>query len=185
MNVLYMYTNMYSCFIVYIVMGLDNIASHFFQFWFVFVVNAMIFNSLGHAGVALLPNILAATQFLGLFFTLLMLFGGVFAGAGQIPSGWYWLYYINSVPKAMAAMAMPQFLCNDNSVSGGCPTVDGFYSTVNGVQVPQTRQDYVANFLALDEANNSFAEVQWLVLILAVVRTVAILAIQFVSHIKR
>ena len=166
------------CIPFYFLMGLDNIASHFFQFWFVFVINAMIFNSLGHAGVAILPNILAATQMLGLFFTLLMLFGGVFASASTIPTGWYWLYFINSVPKSMAAMAMPQFLCTNPPNGANCGTLAGLGSNV-------TTESYVASFLSIDEPNNSFAEVQWLVLILAVVRTVAILAIQFVSHIKR
>jgi hypothetical protein len=148
-------------------------------FLFGFYVNSLAFNALGHAFIAILPNILAATQVLGIVFTLLMLFGGVFAGQDAIPPGWKWLYIINPVPKALAAMAMPQFMCHPNTPEN-CPPppeLSQFHY--------RTLQDYVARFLDLSAPEDSFTQIAYVVLIMAVLRVIAILSLQFISHIKR
>lgn len=163
----------------YFLFGGTHNAIAFFVFLFGFFMNALAFNALGHAFIAIMPNILAATQVLGIVFTLLMLFGGIFAGQDAIPPGWKWLYVINPVPKALAAMAMPQFICSPN-LPANCPAPPQLAQYNYG-----TLQNYVASFLDLSDPYDSFSELAWVALIMAVLRVIAILSLQFISHIKR
>ena len=122
--------------------------------------------SVGHMLAAALPNVVAATQVQGLFFTLSFLFAGVFIAPTNLPAGWKWIYTINPYPKALNEMVLGQTVNNYNIVQGA------------------TVHDLVAS--TLQAGYNSFGEnVGWLILEIVVFRILALLALRFISHIKR
>lgn len=74
---------------------------------------------------------------------------------------------------------LTQFLCAVNTPEA-CPVPAELSGYGYG-----TMQNYVASYLNLSSPENSFSEAGWIVLILAVCRVIAILSLQFISHIKR
>jgi len=72
----------------YYLTNLQHVGSVYMGYLFLQILLALTFNSVGHMLAAALPNILAATQVQGLFFTFAFLFGGVFVHGRQLPPGW-------------------------------------------------------------------------------------------------
>ena len=88
-------------------------------------------------------------------------------------------YYIDPVPKAFTGVAMGQLYCDTSVVGNSCPMIRA------GPTAPLTyTYDYLTDLLEAhvgDYANM----VGWLILEIAVVRIFVMIALKYVSHIKR
>jgi hypothetical protein len=113
--------------------------------------------------------------------TFLFLFGGIFIRAESIPIGWYWVYILNPVPKALAALALPQFACEDTDPLNPCSRISVFS---NGVAVQIPRHEYVAQTLK-SSYGNYWNETGVVVLIFCVYQIIGMLLLRFVKFIKR
>jgi len=92
--------------------------------------------------------------------------------------GWKWFYYLNPVPKGLAALALPQFECV--VAAGECPRIQ--------VLIPEPVLMRTDVFVA-DTLNASYDEywyqIGWLILTIFVFRFLAYLVLKHVSHLKR
>jgi len=173
----------------YYLMDMLSSSQEFMKYYFMLLLVGWTINSLGHFLAAVLPNLIVATQIQGLCFNLIFQFGGVFirkAGTGGLAKGWWWIYYINPVPKALNSIAMAQFACrvkgtSAEQIAAGCPSV-----TVGGGQ-PTAISFYLATeYLDAWQGGSYYAEqVGWLILSWVILRMFTILSLQYISYLKR
>ena len=186
----------------YYLLNLKHIGSVYIGYLFLQMLLAFTFNGIGHMLAAALPNILAATQVQGLFFTFSFLFGGVFVHGAQLSPGWKWIYNINPVPKAIFSALDAQFIFSTQSVEAPpsalssdiqysrpannqftCPSGNTIDAT-SGVCAVNVAT-YISQY-TFDIAQNTYwIQVGWIILIAFVLRIGAMLALQFISHAKR
>lgn len=88
-------------------------------------------------------------------------------------------YYIDPVPKAFLSVTMGQFYCDTNEPGNVCPTIKA------GPQTPlQPTYDYLTGLLEA-HAGDFPQLLGWLILEVVVIRIFVLLALKYVSHIKR
>jgi hypothetical protein len=104
---------------------------------------------------------------------------GLFIKPSSIPIGWKWMFYIDPVPKAFIGAAMTQFYCDTEDPSANCQKISP------GVgQAAEYTYEYLKDLLE-GSAGQYGQNVGWLVLEIVVVRIMVLIALRFVSHIKR
>jgi len=169
--------------IFYFMVGYQNDAELFFQFWCAISLLVLIESSFGQFAAALLPNFVVAIQLAGALNTLFFLFGGLFVRPADIPEGWRWFYYMNPIPKAIIAVIMPQFQCHLDdpySVTSGCPTimdpVSGAVTTVHA---------YVQRSWDTSYDNVFGRMIGWLVLTYFVFRLGIWASFRYINHLRR
>lgn len=169
--------------IFYFMVGFQNDAELFFQFWLSLSLLVLIESSFGQFAAALLPNFVVAIQVAGTINTLFFLFGGLFIRPANIPEGWKWFFYMNPVPKSIMAILLPQFEChlpNPYSVDSGCPTITD----------PENAQLTTIHAYVQGQWDASYDDVfgrmmGWLVLTYAVFRVGIFLSLKYINHLKR
>jgi len=162
----------------YFMIGFVNDAALFFQFYLMSFLMCLMYSGLSQLWLALLPNQIAANVCNGLFMNLFFMFGGLFIKPSSIPAGWKWMYYIDPVPKAFLGVALTQFHC-DVDANPNCPTL------IPGPGEPEVYTYPYLTDLLEGHASDYGRNVGWLVLEIVVVRILVLLAMRFVSHIKR
>jgi ABC-type multidrug transport system permease subunit len=112
----------------------------------------------------------------GIFF----IFAGLLAPAPSIGPQWYWLYRVDPVAYAMAAVTSPQFYC-EGGAAAGCPTLA--VPTAAGVQTVVI-SDYIDSYFGI-HYDQRWANAGWLVLFVGVLAVFSLLTIQYVSWVRR
>ena len=164
--------------------GMVHSGTLFFKFWLVTYVQALVYSFLSQLWMALCPSQISSNILNGLFMSLFFMFGGVFIKASKMPTGWKWFYYIDPVPKTFIAASLPQIeaLCDYQAAGNDCPQVT--YTDDDG----QTQTTYVYPYVR-DLIEGSYTEywpmIGWLLLTMLVIRILNLLALRFISHIKR
>jgi ABC-type multidrug transport system permease subunit len=163
----------------YFLVGFVNDAGLFFLFLLMHFINSITFSSIGQFMSAALPHIVAAAQLQGLVFFFCFLFGGIFLTPSKIPAGWKWMYYVDPLPRSVTGIAVTQFKHCEGS-SSGCPLIQ-FPAPINK---GMTAIDY---FVESFETNRDsyWAMFGWLILTYVILRVFCILALAFISHVKR
>lgn len=163
---------------LYFLVGLRADATDFFKFLVPNFLNALCYNSTAQLLSALMPNIMVAGIMQGMYFSMFMLFGGIWIPGPQIPAGWKWFYAINPIRYALEAASTTQFECRESLLSN-CPNI----TTITGQTVPL--HTYVETNWGYN-LNSGYADcVGYLVLWLVVMRILVSLTFRYVSHIKR
>ena len=176
-------STLFGVIIFYFMVGYQNDASLFFQFWLALSLLVLIESSFGQFAAALFPNFVVAIQLAGAINTLFFLFGGLFIRPADIPEGWKWFYYMNPIPKGIIAIVLPQFRCDlDNpfEVTSGCPTIIDPVSNV-----PVTIHRYVGESWDIGYDNIFGRMIGWLVLTYGVFRVGTFLSLKYINHLKR
>jgi len=169
--------------------GLRPDAAIFFKYLLAHCALSLCFSSWGQFLAAVCPNAMITNMAQGTSFTFMFLFGGVFIRASNIPVGWIWFYYIDPVPKALIALAMPQFDCPgyDQCDSSGVDCPCNFLSIL-GASGQTANTTTIAQFVSdsLSAGYDSYWEyLGWLALTYLVMRIMVFAAVSKVAHIKR
>jgi hypothetical protein len=167
----------------YFLVGLANDGSLFWRYYLVVYTMGVCYSFLSQLWMAACSTTISSNVVNGFFMSLFFMFGGVFIQASKIPQGWKWFYYIDPIPKALIAGAMPQFYCNTDGLNptsntGGCPTITP----------PNGNTQFVYNYVRDNiEGSNSqyWPMIGWLILTIFVIRILNLLALRFISHLKR
>jgi len=155
----------------YWLMGLQASAVLFWRYWVMQVFLGFAMNAIGHGLAAALPNIVAATQMQGLLLTFIFLFGGVFISPQSMAAGWRWIWDINPLVYALTPVVLDQ--------------TENNYESIDLPGQPITNiHDYTSASLSFDYGRYAVS-FGWLVLIMVVLRVLALLALRYISHIKR
>jgi len=165
--------------------GFVSSGTLFFKFYLVVYVQALVYSFLSQLWMALCPSQISSNILNGLFMSLFFMFGGLFIKASKMPSGWKWFYYIDPVPKTFIAAALPQFygLCDYMAPGNSCPTIA--VTDDNGVaQPPVYIYEYVRDLID-GSVTEYWPMIGWLLLTMLVIRILNLLALKFISHIKR
>jgi len=179
-------SSLFGIIIFYFMVGYENDAALFFEFWCAISMLVLIESSFGQLAAAALPNFVVAIQLAGALNTLFFLFGGLFIRPADIPTGWQWFYYMNPIPKSIIAIVLPQFQCHPPDgvdpydVLSGCPTIK---DPVTGEMV--TTHAYVQDQWMSSYDNVFGRMIGWLVLTYAVFRLGIFLSFRYINHLKR
>jgi len=165
--------------IFYFMIGFSTSAALFFQFYLMSLLMCLCYSGLSQLWLALLPNQIAANVANGLVMNLFFMFGGLFIKPSSIPIGWKWMFYIDPVPKAFIGAAMTQFYCDTEDPTANCQKI-----SPGAGQAAEYTYEYLKDLLE-GSAGQYGQNVGWLVLEIVVVRIMVLLALRFVSHIKR
>uniref|UniRef100_M4BGT2 ABC transporter domain-containing protein n=1 Tax=Hyaloperonospora arabidopsidis (strain Emoy2) TaxID=559515 RepID=M4BGT2_HYAAE len=159
-------------------------ASAFFTFWLAVSMHVLLQGYIGEFLVFLLPNVEVA-QILGSLMALIfLLFMGFTPPAGDLPSGYEWLYHITPQKYTFAVLA--------SLVFGDCPS-DGVGSDI-GCQImtnvpPSLPSDLtMSNYLEsvfLVEHSEIWRNNGIVLAFLVFFRVLTLLAMRFVNHQKR
>ena len=166
----------------YFMVGFVYSGTLFFKFLLVVYLQAVVYMFLSQLWMALCPSQISSNIINGLFMSLFFMFGGLFLKASVMPSGWKWFYYIDPVPKSFIAAAMPQFWCDYTVPANHCPTID--VTNADGTQTKVVVYEYVRDLLE-GSVTEYWPMIGWLLLTMLVIRILNLLALRFVSHIKR
>lgn len=163
----------------YFMIGFANDATLYFQFVLMSFMMCLVYSALSQLWLALLPNQVGANVANGLVMNLFFMFGGLFIKPSSIPIGWKWFYYIDPVPKAFLGVSMTQFYCDTANPEANCPML------VPGAgEQPQYIYNYLVDMLE-GHASDYGRMVGWLALTIVVLRLFVLIALRYVSHIKR
>jgi len=172
----------------YFMVGLATDGSLFFKFYLVVFMQALVYSFLSQLWMALCPSQIASNVINGLFMSLFFMFGGLFIKASAIPSGWKWFYYIDPVPKSFIAAVLPQVYCvpttADIDTTSTSPLTDTSCPSVEVNGQYQYAYPYVSSLIE-GSVNDYWKEIGWLILTLLVIRILNLLALRFISHLKR
>ena len=165
----------------YFLVGFVNSGTLFFKYYLVLFIQALVFSFMSHIWLALMPSQISSNIVNGLFLSLFFVFGGVFIKPAKIRTGWKWFYYLDPLAKSLIAGALPQFYCDVDDPNNDCPRVaDKEDGTVT--------MPYVYEYIVsqLEGANSTYwPMIGYLLLTLLVFKLLQLLALRFVSHIKR
>jgi len=165
---------------LYFMVGLRHSGIEFWKFFLVIYLIALIYSAMSMLWMALFPTAIVVNIVNGLFMSLFFMFGGLFIKPSKIPIGWRWFYYIDPLPKAFISAALPQFYCDDgvyDTALTTCPRIK-----VDGSL--QITYQYVSDLL--EGSVDQYAQfIGWLMLTWGVVRFLNLLALKYVSHLKR
>ena len=161
--------------------GLEANAGEFFFYVLVVFAQTMAFTTLGMAFAALLPDAESAQQIASLFTTIFLLVNGTFQPFPTTPAGWEWFRYVNPAAYTLNALASPQLFCNVDAPGADCPEVA--VTTAQGpVQV--AAWTFVRSQYDLKHGER-FRDVGLIFVNAAVWAIIYVLALRYVSHIKR
>ena len=166
----------------YFLVGFVTSGSLFFKFLLVVYVQALVYMFLSQLWMALCPSQISSNIINGLFMSLFFMFGGLFIKASAMPRGWKWFYYIDPVPKSFIAAALPQFYCDYTAPGNDCQQIT--VTNADGSQSTQPAYTYVRDLLE-GSVTEYWPMIGWLLLTLLVIRILNLLALRFISHIKR
>jgi hypothetical protein len=171
----------------YFMVGFNNNASDFFKFYLSVFMLAITLSSFGQWAGATFPSFVTAIQMSGLLVTFWFLFGGIFIHPSGIPSGWYWFYVLNPIPKGLIACALPQFQCHlpdpYNNLSG-CPLITIPASDPGGTATIMTTHAYING--QLDAGYDSYgAQIAYLLCFYVFFRLLVAASLKWISHLKR
>lgn len=159
--------------ISYFMIGYRVDASAFFQFVLGTAMVVTYFLGVSNAFSALMPNIQIAQILMGVAISIIMLFAGLFIRVGAMPRPWVWMNAIDGLTHGLRFNALPQFPCT----ASACPTVSSF-----GATMPQ--KAFVEMYLG-QTYEDRWASFGWLMLIIGVLSVVTLVAMQFLSFLKR
>uniref|UniRef100_A0AAV1UB25 ABC transporter domain-containing protein n=1 Tax=Peronospora matthiolae TaxID=2874970 RepID=A0AAV1UB25_9STRA len=159
-------------------------ASAFFTFWFAVSIHVLLQGYIGEFLVFLLPNVEVA-QILGFLMALIfLLFMGFTPPAGDLPTGYKWLYHITPQKYTFAVVSSLAF--------GDCPS-DGVGSDVGcqfmtnvppSLPADLTVKNYLESVFLVEHSeiwqNNGIV-----LAFLVFFRVLTLLAMRFVNHQKR
>ena len=166
----------------YFLVGFANSGTLFFKYYLVLFLQSLIFSFMSHIWLALMPSQISSNIINGLFLSLFFVFGGVFIKPANIRTGWKWFYYLDPLAKSLIAGALPQFYCDTSEPGNDCPVI--IVNSGDGVATPTYAYDYVVS--QLNGANSTYwPMIGYLLATLLVFKVMQLLALRFVSHIKR
>jgi len=175
------------CFVVpfYFLVGYNNDASDFFKFYLSVFMLAITLSSFGQWAGATFPSFVTAIQASGMLVTFWFLFGGIFIHPADIPKGWLWFYYLNPIPKALIACALPQFQChmdNPYDPSSGCPTIQ--VADLDGNLNTWTVHAYMNN--QLDAGYDTYGkQIAFIACFYVFFRLLIAMSLKYINHLKR
>jgi len=169
----------------YFLVGFVSSGTLFFKYYLVLFIQALVFSFMSHIWLALMPSQISSNIINGLFLSLFFVFGGVFIKPTAIRTGWKWFYYLDPLAKSLIAGALPQFYCDTDAPNNTCPKIQ--VNTVSGgvdnVSHPYTYEYIVSQ---LNGANSTYwPMIGYLLITLFVFKVLQLLALRYVSHIKR
>jgi ABC-type multidrug transport system ATPase subunit/ABC-type multidrug transport system permease subunit len=163
--------------IVYFMTGFTPTASAFFSYALVTYVFTYTLLSLGMAAAAFFSTVDVAQAVVGFVLPLMFVFGGLFISVPNIPTGWRWANTIDPIRYAFTALIPAQFYCVATPTTT-CPTI------INLQGQSEDRFQYVeANFDA--PYSMRWNNLGYLCIFLAVFQVFHLLALRFISHVKR
>ena len=160
----------------YFLVGFVHSGTLFFKYYLVLFLQALIFSFMSHIWLALMPSQISSNIINGLFLSLFFVFGGVFIKPSQIRTGWKWFYYLDPLSKSLIAGALPQFYAIDQQTIS--------VHVANGKSYNTTPYYYVQGALEASESTY-WPMIGYLLITLLVFKFFQLLALRFVSHIKR
>ena len=166
----------------YFLVGFVNSGTLFFKYYLVLFLQALVFSFMSHIWLALMPSQISSNIINGLFLSLFFVFGGVFIRPTNIRTGWKWFYYLDPLAKSLIAGALPQFYCDVDQVPNTCPQIK--VSEPDGSVHSQDAYEYVVTQLN-GSASTYWPMIGYLLATLLVFKILQLLALRFVSHIKR
>jgi len=166
----------------YFLVGFANSGTLFFKYYLVLFLQSLIFSFMSHIWLALMPSQISSNIINGLFLSLFFVFGGVFIKPANIRTGWKWFYYLDPLAKSLIAGALPQFYCDVSEPGNNCPTIQ--VNSGNGQVTNPTAYEYIVSQLN-GAASTYWPMIGYLLATLVVFKILQLLALRFVSHIKR
>lgn len=166
------------CFVTigYFMVGLKRDAGIFFSFYLAVLLLGLAFANMGQLLTSALPNIIVAGILQGVYFGLFFMFGGLFITQNEIPIWWQWMHRADPLYHTFEATLMPQFDCS----TPGCNGAD--LPLFAGATIPI--KDFVSMRVGLAYGSYGSA-IGYLFLHIVVVRILTMLALRFISHLKR
>lgn len=161
----------------YFMAGYEAEAGTFLLFLLGHILISLAMCYLGQALSTLMPSDQLVQITVGFAVSMFFLFGGVFIPGPSIPEGWKWLFYLDPFPRAVEALAMPQFECS----GADCPTVDVI--TASGTTTMVT-SEYMEDYTGWDHGNE-VPSMLWLLVHIAVFHGATALALRYLKHLER
>jgi ABC-type multidrug transport system permease subunit len=149
-------------------------AGTFFQFVFSTFLLFLAFISIGMMVSSFTPGTGAAGALSGAIISLINAVAGVAITWPNVPAGYRWLYRMLPASHLLESLIMPQFVNNDSIMT----------VFQNGADQQILVKDYVADYLGWTY-DQTWNQIGWAVLFIAVTQVIAFTATTFLSFNKR
>lgn len=152
----------------------------FIQYWLVVSLNALLFVYFGQLLVYALPTVAVAATAGALLSSIFMLFSGFNPPANNIPLGFKWIYYIAPNSYTIAVLVALVFADCTDEKKLGCHSLKNAPPTLGNVSV----KEYVESSFNMkhDNINRNIAI---LCALIVAFRLLALMALRYISHLKR